>query len=145
MSDPIWRFLGGIRTVTGSCHMLEVGSERLLVDLDVMIIESTYGNRNHEDLPGTEVRLARVINETCRRGGKVIIPAFSLGRTQELVKSIAQLMTDSRIPDIPVFADSPLVVNVSDVFGPCRSLRSDSLRPGSGPQTACRVSGTWRG
>lgn len=87
-----------------------------LVDLDVMIIESTYGNRDHEDLTGAKERLARVINETCRRGGKVIIPAFSLGRTQELVKSIADLMADRRVPDIPVFVDSPLAVNVSGVF-----------------------------
>lgn len=87
-----------------------------LQDLDVLIIESTYGNRVHEDLPGAEERLAGVVNRTTARGGKVIIPAFALGRTQELVRSVAHLMRDERIPRIPVYVDSPLAVNVTGVF-----------------------------
>lgn len=85
-------------------------------NLDVLILESTYGNRVHEDLSGAEERLAAVVNKTASRGGKVIIPAFALGRTQELVRSVAHLMQDERIPRIPVYVDSPLAVNVTGVF-----------------------------
>jgi metallo-beta-lactamase family protein len=85
-------------------------------DLDVMVIESTYGNRVHEDLPGAEERLAAVIRDTVARRGKIIIPAFALGRTQEIVRSISHLMQADRIPTIPVYVDSPLAVNVSGVF-----------------------------
>jgi metallo-beta-lactamase family protein len=85
-------------------------------DLDIMVIESTYGNRDHEDHEGALDRLARVINDTCQRGGKIIIPAFALGRTQQLVRSIAQLQDEKRAPRIPVYVDSPLAVNVTGVF-----------------------------
>jgi metallo-beta-lactamase family protein len=85
-------------------------------DLDVLIIESTYGNREHEDRDEAEARLARVISDTCERGGKILIPAFALGRTQHLVQAISQLCKEKRIPDLPVFVDSPLAVNITGVF-----------------------------
>jgi metallo-beta-lactamase family protein len=87
-----------------------------VTDIDVLIIESTYGNREHEDMAGAQDRLARVIQETVARGGKVIVPAFALGRTQEIVRSIAQLIEERRIPTIPVYVDSPLAVNITTVF-----------------------------
>lgn len=87
-----------------------------VTDIDVLIIESTYGNREHEDIEGAQDRLGRVIQDTVARGGKVIIPAFALGRTQEIVRSIARLIDSKRVPKIPVYVDSPLAVNITSVF-----------------------------
>jgi metallo-beta-lactamase family protein len=84
--------------------------------IDFMIIESTYGNRLHEDLKETEKRLARVVDETFRSGGKIIIPAFSVGRTQDIVYSLHRLRNQKEIPHIKIFVDSPLSVNVTEIF-----------------------------
>jgi metallo-beta-lactamase family protein len=88
----------------------------MVKDIQVMIIESTYGNRLHEDLSGTEERLARVVNETVQKEGKIIIPAFSLGRTQEVVYCLHKLQNQKKIPPIKIFVDSPLAVDVTDIF-----------------------------
>jgi metallo-beta-lactamase family protein len=85
-------------------------------DLDFLIIESTYGNRDHEEREAALARLARVINETVERRGKIIIPAFALGRTQALVQSLAQLQDDHRVARLPIYVDSPLATDVSGVF-----------------------------
>ncbi len=83
---------------------------------DVLIIESTYGNRLHPSHEEAEERLLACVSETFASGGKVIIPAFSVGRTQELVYSLHRLMLGGRLPDIPVYVDSPLAVNATEVF-----------------------------
>jgi metallo-beta-lactamase family protein len=88
----------------------------MVKDIQFMIIESTYGNRLHEDLSGTEEKLARLVNETVQAGGKIIIPAFSLGRTQELVYCLHRLQNRNKIPPIKIFVDSPLAVNVTEIF-----------------------------
>jgi metallo-beta-lactamase family protein len=84
--------------------------------LDVVLMESTYGNRAHGDINTMHDELARVVKETATRGGKVVIPAFAVGRTQEIVYALSVLKKDGRLPDIPVFIDSPLSVNVTSVF-----------------------------
>jgi metallo-beta-lactamase family protein len=84
--------------------------------IDFMIIESTYGNRLHEDLSQTEKRLAQVVNETIASGGKIIIPAFSLGRTQEVVYCLHRLQNQGKIPHLKIFVDSPLSVDVTEIF-----------------------------
>ncbi len=85
-------------------------------DCDYLICESTYGGRVHEPPDQSKQRLAHVVGSTARRGGKVIIPAFAVGRTQEIVYRLDQLTTEGRLPPIPVYVDSPLAVNVTDVF-----------------------------
>jgi metallo-beta-lactamase family protein len=85
-------------------------------EADILIMESTYGDRLHEDETQTRRRLRNVINETSRRSGKVIVPAFAVGRTQELVYALNQLDADGDIPELPVYVDSPLAVNATDVF-----------------------------
>ncbi len=85
-------------------------------DVDVLICESTYGGRKHEPRDGMKERLAAVIKTTADRGGKVIIPAFSLGRTQELVYILLELLDAGMLPSIPVYVDSPLAVNATEVF-----------------------------
>ena len=87
-----------------------------LEGIDWLITESTYGNRFHDPIGDAESQLADTVNETAGRGGKVIIPAFSVGRTQELVYALARLRAENRIPEIPIFVDSPLSINVTGVF-----------------------------
>lgn len=88
-------------------------------DADYLLIESTYGNRTHptEEPIG---ELADIINETARRGGMVIIPAFAVGRTQTLLYTLRDMKIRGVIPDLPIFVDSPMARRVTDVF--CRHV-----------------------
>jgi metallo-beta-lactamase family protein len=88
----------------------------MVKDIDFMIIESSYGNRLHDDMSRTEEKLTRVVSETAQGGGKIIIPAFSLGRTQEIVYCLNRLQIQKRTPKIKIFVDSPLSVNVTEIF-----------------------------
>ena len=88
----------------------------LVKGCDTLLIESTYGNRLHPDVADTRQELKRVVLETAHRGGKVIIPSFAVGRTQELVYSLHQLITAKEIPNLPVFVDSPLAIDATSVF-----------------------------
>jgi len=88
-----------------------------VVDSDVLIIESTYGNRLHENIVNIKEKLAKVINETVAVGGKVLIPAFALERTQEIIYTFHQLRLERKIPaDLPIYVDSPLAIDATDVF-----------------------------
>ena len=86
---------------------------------DVLVSESTYGDREHEDKPAEKEKFLRIIRETCEeRGGKLLIPAFSVGRTQELVYLLDQLENEGRLSRrIPVYVDSPLAVNATTIYG----------------------------
>ena len=85
-------------------------------EADIVIMESTYGDKLHEPYASTRKELRNIINATARRRGKVIIPAFAVGRTQEIVYALNQLDVTGDIPELPVFVDSPLAVNATDVF-----------------------------
>jgi metallo-beta-lactamase family protein len=85
-------------------------------DVDVLISESTYGDRLHDDIEKMDDDLAEIINKTYERGGKVVIPSFALERAQEIVYALKQLQVEGRLPDIPVYVDSPLTVKITDVF-----------------------------
>ncbi|MDH5506322.1 MAG: MBL fold metallo-hydrolase [Anaerolineae bacterium] len=85
-------------------------------DVDFMLMECTYGDRPHKPTEEAREQLRTIISDTLGRGGKVIIPAFAVGRTQELVYSIHKMMDAGEIPQAPVFVDSPLAVNVTDIF-----------------------------
>ncbi|MBP2681722.1 MAG: putative RNA-processing exonuclease, partial [Candidatus Krumholzibacteriota bacterium] len=87
-----------------------------LEDLDALIVESTYGNRKHEDPSGAEEELAGIITRTVERQGNVIIPAFAVGRTQLLIYVIHGLFKRGRIPHIPVYIDSPMACNAIDIY-----------------------------
>ena len=83
---------------------------------DYLIMESTYGNRVHEPIQSVSAKLGEIVNRTYRRGGKMIVPAFAVGRTQQLVLLLHELIEAKAIPGFPIFVDSPLAVNVTDVF-----------------------------
>lgn len=84
---------------------------------DYILLESTYGNRLHEDIYGTPDTLLKWIQQTCMdKKGKLIIPAFSVGRTQELLYALNQLELDNRLPAVPYYVDSPLSKEATDML-----------------------------
>ncbi|MCP5094885.1 MAG: MBL fold metallo-hydrolase [Chloroflexi bacterium] len=84
---------------------------------DVLIVESTYGNREHEQVEEASQKLETIINKTCKRGGKVIVPAFAVGRTQELVYRIHRLVETRDIsPHLPIYVDSPLAIDATGIY-----------------------------
>jgi metallo-beta-lactamase family protein len=88
----------------------------LLTEADILLIESTYGSRTHPPIEESAAELLKIIKRTCGRGGKVIIPCFAVERTQLLVYLLNNLYNQGNLPDVPVFVDSPLAVNVTEVF-----------------------------
>ncbi|MGC6467273.1 MAG: MBL fold metallo-hydrolase RNA specificity domain-containing protein [Akkermansiaceae bacterium] len=85
-------------------------------DIDFVLMESTYGGREHELGTGADERVAEILNKALKRGGKVIIPAFAVERTQQLLYVLHQLFENEQIPEVPVFVDSPLAVNATEIF-----------------------------
>ncbi|MDZ7639249.1 MAG: MBL fold metallo-hydrolase [Bryobacterales bacterium] len=83
---------------------------------DYLILESTYGARLHNPIGLVKGKLADIVNATVKRGGKLIVPAFAVGRTQQLVLLLHELINEKKIPEIQVFVDSPLAVNVTQTF-----------------------------
>ncbi len=83
--------------------------------VDTLVMECTYGNRPHDDIQKAVNELRQVVNRTINRGGKVIIPAFSVGRTQMLVYYLNEFISAGQMPEIPVFVDSPLAVSASEI------------------------------
>jgi metallo-beta-lactamase family protein len=82
---------------------------------DYLILESTYGGRLHKDVGHVVNKLAAVVTRTAARGGRIIVPSFAVGRTQQLVLLLHQLANEKRIPNIPIYVDSPLAINVTEV------------------------------
>src|SRR5207248_3280085 len=82
---------------------------------EYLIMESTYGGRLHKATGHVIHKLEEVVKRTAKRGGRIIVPAFAVGRTQQLVLLLHQLFNEKRIPNIPIFVDSPLAVNVTAV------------------------------
>jgi len=83
---------------------------------DYLICESTYGGRNTDPIEALPSKLADVVRRTVARDGRVIIPAFSVGRTQSIIYGLRQLFASGDLPRVPVYVDSPLAVNATEVF-----------------------------
>jgi len=84
---------------------------------EIILCESTYGNKVHDSLENTEERLEKIVWDVCvEKGGKLLIPAFSIGRTQELIYSLNYLAEEGRLPNVKVFVDSPLSVYATDIL-----------------------------
>ncbi len=88
----------------------------IIPPVDYLIMESTYGHRLHDPIDSAVDKLAQVVNRTVERGGKIIIPAFAVERTQELVFFLHLLNDQNRIPRMPVYVDSPMAVNATSIF-----------------------------
>jgi metallo-beta-lactamase family protein len=93
---------------------------------DLVICESTYGGRTHDTVEGMAAKLSDVVRRTVARGGKVLIPAFSLGRTQVVLHYVRRWMADGVLPRLPLYVDSPLAADISLVYDD----HADSLMPG---------------
>jgi len=87
------------------------------VDVDLLIMESTYGNRFHDPVSNTKNELKQVLTETVERGGSLVIPAFAYGRTQELIYQLHEIYDEGEAPRVPVYIDSPLATKLTKVFG----------------------------
>jgi len=101
----------------GRPHDLIIKAPEKFRQADYIICESTYGNRLHDDAALAAEKLLQIVQETCvERKGKLLIPAFSLGRTQEIVYTLDRLKTQGLLPPIKVFVDSPLSMNATDIM-----------------------------
>jgi len=100
----------------GRKHAAILRDPEVLDRADVLITESTYGGRHHGPVDQAREKLAQVVGETVRRGGVLIIPAFAVGRTQDIVYHLHELFEARQIPSVPVYVDSPLAINVTEVF-----------------------------
>jgi metallo-beta-lactamase family protein len=85
-------------------------------DADYLMVESTYGNREHEPLTDVNERVCAIVNRALEKNGKIIIPAFAVGRTQQLLYTLYQITQSRCIPSLPVYVDSPLSLQATDVF-----------------------------
>ena len=100
----------------GHENMPVIRNPNLLRDLDILVMESTYGNRLHRVTEDVEEELAQTVNEVVKDGGKIIIPAFAVGRTQRITYMLHKLYNQNRIPDLPIYIDSPMACNATDIF-----------------------------
>lgn len=96
--------------------------------VEYLLMESVYGDRNHDNREIRSEVLEQVLEETIHRGGTVMIPAFSLERTQELLFEINHLVENEKIPRVPVFLDSPLAIEVTDVYRQSHDFFNDHTR-----------------
>ena len=85
-------------------------------EADLVISEATYGGRSHEPLRESAERLGQVVRRTAERGGRLLIPAFSVGRTQTIIYLLHQLSGAGKLPDVPIYVDSPMAVRATEVF-----------------------------
>jgi metallo-beta-lactamase family protein len=84
--------------------------------IDTLVIEATYADRQHDPFDQAESRLGEAVRRTAARGGKLLIPAFAVGRAQELIYSLHRLSRAGRIPEVPIYVDSPLAIDITTVF-----------------------------
>ncbi len=100
----------------GRYHLPILKDPDFLGNVDILLTESTYGGRTHHNAELIETELEAAIKEALDAGGKIIVPSFSVGRTQELVYALTELQNKGKIPEFPIFVDSPLTVNATDIF-----------------------------
>jgi metallo-beta-lactamase family protein len=112
----------------GRPAQLIVRDPTVIKEADFLFMESTYGNRNHKDEGDSLNELAEAINYSYKRGQKVIIPAFAVERTQEMIYSLHLLAKDGRLPDIPVFVDSPLAIQATEIFRDCKKYMDEDAK-----------------
>ncbi|XAM00799.1 MBL fold metallo-hydrolase [Phycisphaeraceae bacterium D3-23] len=95
---------------------------------DYVVLESTYGDRNHPSEEEVDKDLERIVRETARRGGNVVIPTFAMERAQELMYHLSTLVHQNRIPELKIFLDSPMAIDVTDVFKRYRHYFDEATR-----------------
>jgi metallo-beta-lactamase family protein len=100
----------------GRPHRLILRDPEVHAGVDALVLESTYGDRRHGEAADTERQLVEIIERTVRRGGRILVPAFAVGRTQELVATFHALCEAGKVCDLPIYVDSPLASKATAVF-----------------------------
>lgn len=100
----------------GRRHLPIIRDPEYMERIDDLVLESTYGGRNHADARSAADQLAEVVNRTLQRGGKVLIPSFALERAQQVIYHLSELVADGRIPEVPVYVDSPMATAITRIF-----------------------------
>jgi metallo-beta-lactamase family protein len=109
-------------------HQLPIVREPAIMrDIDVLIMESTYGDRVHAEAGQADDQLCEVVKATIERGGKVLIPSFALERAQEVIFHLASLYSAGRLPEIPVYVDSPMADKITQVFAASTQYMNDEF------------------
>jgi len=112
----------------GRCHLPILRDPAACRSADYVVMESTYGDRVHEATEDIPDALARILNATRQAGGKVVIPAFAIERTQELIYYLSALLRAKKIPQLPVFLDSPMAIRVTEVFNRHKELFDEEAK-----------------
>lgn len=97
-------------------------------DVDCLVMESVYGDRNHESKEKREVELERIIKNTVASGGALVIPTFAIDRTQVLLYELNNLVEQKRVPSIPIFVDSPMAIKATDIYKANHELFNEKVR-----------------
>lgn len=105
-----------------------VGNPTLVKHADYVVLESTYGDRNHPSAAQVDEDLARIVGRTAKHGGNVVIPTFAMERAQELMYHFGKLVRSDRIPDLNIYLDSPMAIDVTDVFKRFRRYLDEESR-----------------
>ncbi len=106
----------GVAVDLGRRNLPIVRDPEYMHDIDVLVLESTYGDREHADAGQADEQLREVVERTVERGGKVLIPSFALERAQEIIFHLAKLYSEKRLPEMPVYMDSPMADRITQVF-----------------------------
>jgi metallo-beta-lactamase family protein len=100
----------------GRCHKPILKDPTFFTEADYVLVESTYGNRTHDSQETITEALAEVINSTVKAGGNIVVPSFALERSQEILYYLNELLVANRIPHLVAFVDSPMAINITEVF-----------------------------
>ncbi len=100
----------------------------IIGEIDYLVMESVYGNRNHESREGRAEKFREVILETMNRGGTLVIPTFSIDRTQILLYELNNLVEKNLVPRVPIFVDSPMAIRATEIYAGSKYLFNDKVR-----------------
>jgi len=112
----------------GNSPSLLLRDTEKITDADYLVMESVYGDRNHENKDEREEKFAQIVKETIARNGTLVIPAFSLERTQMILYLLNNLMEDGHVPEVPVYLDSPLAIKITEVYGRVSKHFNDEVK-----------------
>lgn len=100
----------------------------VITDADYLVMESVYGDRNHEEREQRKHKLQEIIKKVIGRGGTLLVPVFSLEKTQVFLKELNDMIEDGKVPSVPVFFDSPLGIRLTEVYGKYTHLFNDAVQ-----------------